>query len=906
MPKGTHRYQRPPRPLPDPSTIPYPGNLVRGCIACGLYKGCRAPVPGHGNLEAEVFLAGQNPGVNEGLEGRPFVGLSGQYVDSLLFQCGISRESVFIDNVVHCLTPGNRVPNYGEISACSHWLDKSVEVVNPRIIVAMGATAIRHFLGPNAGTVEHLHGKPVEVDGRIILPAYHPAAALRDTARLRQCQEDFNVLRGLVKGRHWSYYHAVDEYPCPDYKVADTPRLLSQMRDEIKDSGEFAVDTELSRGELWSVQISAIPGTGWFIPIKDQKKYDLLPYGESLAVFHNYLFDTNYVDVVEDNFVDTMVMAYLTGQVQGLKELSWRLCGVQMKTYREVVRPGQEVLSLEYLLDASVRDWPDSPPVIETKWNQKQGCLVTRQKKPWHISRKVNGILKDFAEGGVDLWGRWRKIPVAERSVVESVLGPMTESSLDDIPLEDAVSYATRDADTTLRVYHKLLELIEELGLEYVLKIDTDILPMVYAMMNNGMPLNLEHYQHLSDDYEVRLSAKAFELAGMVGHSFNPNSSQQVAEVVYGELGFTPTSFTATGLISTDDTELKKTGHPVAKNIIQYRGLLKLKTTYADNMIRSAEPDSNGLPRIHTVLTTTRVETGRLSSKKDDEGKGANLQTMPTRNKESKQIKNGIEAPDGRWLVEGDLGQVEMRTQAHLSNCKGLIDLFLSGRDPHTTTATKLFGVSYEDAKQSKYRYPTKRGGFGIIYLIGPQGLSAQINEYITDLQMAGEPIDIEPWDELTCEKFINDYYKLYPEIRAYQQEQLAMARRYGYTRDMFGRIRYIPEVHCPIRHIAEAGARQAANFPVTASAQEIIKKAMGDVWQQLPFTEWAEAMVLMQVHDSLIFEVPEDEGFVRGFIPWLNNIMTTGVKLSMPLEADFDVGKKWGSLEKFKFEEDK
>lgn len=903
MHKRQNRYQRPPRPLPDPSTIPFPGNLVRGCTACGLHKRCRAPVPGYGNLEAEVFLAGQSPGVNEGLEGRPFVGLSGQYVDSLLYQCGISRESVFIDNVVHCLTPGNRVPNSGEISACSHWLDKSVEVVNPRIVVAMGVIAIRHFLGPNAGTVEHLHGKPVEVDGRIILPAYHPAAALRDTARLRQCQEDFNVLRGLVKGRHWSYYHAVGEYPTPDYKVADTPRLLSQMRDEIMDSGEFAVDTELSRGELWSVQISAILGTGWFIPIKDQKKYNLLPYGESLCVVHNYLFDVHYLDIREDNFVDSMVMAYLVGAPQGLKELAWRLCGVAMKTYRETVRAGQDVLSLEYLLNAGKQEWPDPPPIVETRWDNKLGGIAAKSRKPWHISRKVNKALSDYAFSPetIDLWDRWTNIPEEERSVVESVLGPMPESSLADIPRDEAVSYSIKDADTTLRVYHKLRDMIQELELDMVLQIDTDILPMVHCMMQTGMPVDLDHLRTISVDFDERMRYKAAELAALAGHTFNPNSSPQVAQVVYGELGFVPESFTPTGLISTDDRGLKKTGHPIAKGVIQYRGIQKLKSTYADSLIDKAVLDSAGVPRVHTTIKTTRTETGRASSA------DPNLQNIPTRNKDGKLIKTAFCAPDGWLLAELDYGQIEMCVQAHAAKCGSLIDLFRRGDDPHTVTASKIFGVSYEDAKQSRYRYPTKRANFGLIYGIGAPGLSEQIHEYISDLEMAGEPVDIEPWDVRKCEDFITEWYRLYPEVRDYQMEMASMARRYGYVRDMFGRIRYVPEVACPIRHIQEAGLRQGANMGIQSGAAEIIKKAMGTLWQQWPSRQFREFLKwLMTVHDSLIVEILDDTDALHSELLWVKRTMEDAVSLLVPVRVDVEVGMRWGALKEFSFEEDK
>jgi len=902
MASSYSHYHRVIPALPSPDTLSFPANLIVGCSDCGLHGGCTRPVPGENVNPCDVMLVGQNPGYNEDKEGRPFIGQAGQYLDSLLFQCGVSRDSVCITNLLRCLTANNRVPTTAEIKACSHWLDIELGIVNPRIIVAMGAPAIARFLGRGAGTVEHLHGKPVEVDGRIILPAYHPAAALHNTTLLRQCQEDFQVLRGLVKGRDWREYHVKDEYPNPVYRVVDSVSSEKWMRNDINETGEFAIDTEICRGKLWSVQISAKPGTAWFIPIPDnfQGKYDLtdLP---GTAIVHNYLFDIQYLKLREDNFTDTMTMAYLCGQSQGLKELASRLAGIKMINYSEIVHPGQQKLALAYLNKATKTQWSDPPAIEDTKWDNKKGELVTKIKHPWHISRKIDKMLNDLTDNpDTDLWDRWQSIPEEERAVVESMLGTMPESSLADIPFEQAVQYASKDADATIRVYHKLKKMVADLNLDFVLDMDLGILPMVDAMMRRGMAVDLNHYRKLSEDYDVRMRVKAAELAGMVGHPFNPASSKQVAEVVYKELGFKPTKTTTTGLVSTDDAELKKTQHPVAKGIIQYRGLLKLKSTYADNLIRSAIPDEDGTPRVHTVLTTTRVETGRLSSKMDDEGKGANLQNIPTRNKESKQIKNGFIAPDGQLIGEGDLGQVEMRTQADLARCKGLIELFLSGKDPHTTTASRLFGVPYAQASLNKYRYPCKRAGFGIIYMIGARGLSTQINEYIADLEMEGEPVDVEPWDEPTCQKFIDDYYKLYPEIRDYQMEKAAEARRYGYVRDIVGRIRYIPEINCPIRSIAEAGARQAANFPVTASAQAIIKMAMGELWRGLPKTEWADKVYWeMQIHDSMVFEVADDENVYRPFLRWMRDVMCGVVKLVVPVTVDFKVGNRWGDLQK-------
>lgn len=847
-----------------------------------------------------VALVGEGPGQQEDDWGyRPFCGQAGKYLDSLLFQSGLSREVVYATNVVHCRPPNNRTPKPAEVQACSKWLDIELGMVQPQIIIALGATAIARFLGPNAGTVEHLHGKPIEIDGRIILPAYHPAAALHDTDKLRQCQEDFDVLRGLVKGHPVSDYIVKDEYPNPVYTVVDTDCKMKKMLDEVHDVGECAIDTEtVARGtELWSMQVSAVPGTAWFVPMKKghKSRIDVRDWG-AIIIVHYYLHDIEWLDIPDGRFVDSMTQAYLLNLPQGLKELASRLCGIRMVDYREVVRPGQLKLSLAYLDKVTKREWPDPPEISETKWDNKAGCVITRIKHPWNILRKVNKMLKDYGEDStVDLFGRWFKYEQPERNIVESVLGLMPESTLADIPFQDAVEYACRDALATLRVKRKMDKLITDIGLNLVLKTDLEILPMVRNMMNTGMAVDPDYLRSLSKDYDARLRAKATELAVAVGHPFNPNSSPQVATVIYNELGFKPTAYTETHEISTDDAELKKTGSPIATGIIAYRGLLKLKSTYADSLAEKAIPDGDGVPRVHTTLKTTRVETGRLSSS------DPNLQNIPTRNKEAKAIKNAFVAPEGKKLGEADYSQIEMVTLAHLSNCKRLVELFNRGGDPHTEMAARIFDVPLDKAKQDKYRYPVKRLNFGVAYLIGAQGLSSQINEYIADLLVAGESVDIEPWDEPTCQRFLDDWYKINPEVKDFQEEMVAMARRLGYVKDVFGRLRFIPEVNCPIRSVQESGRRMAANMPVTSSAQEIIKAAMGQLWRELPNTEWYNHVrVVMQIHDSLVVEITDDESIMKPYFTWMRKVMTSVVQLRVPIKADIKVGYRWAETEKY------
>lgn len=898
-------YRQPPPPLPPASSLPFPGNLVRQCSDCDLRAGCQAPVPGNGPVPAYVMLVGQNPGRQEDEWGKPFVGTAGRQLDSLLMQAGVSRETVYITNLIRCLTPNNAAPKPVHIKACAKWLNLELDLVNPRIIVAMGAPAISRFLGSDAGSVEHLHGKPVAIkvgsSVRTVLPCYHPAAAIHNTSLLRQVADDFQVLRGLVSGHELSDYIVADEYPDPVYRIADTSKKRSMMLEEVRSVGECAVDVETIKRdtELWSVQVSAIPGTAWFVPVKSGHvgRVDTIGWNSHILV-HNYLHDVQWLTIPDRNFRDTMVKSYLIGLPQGLKELASRLCGIRMQTYSEMVRPGQRKLSVQYLTEAVKREWSDPPPIEEVKWDNKAGKIITRIKHPKHISTKIRRILADCVDSlDVDPYERWRNIPELEREAVEKALGQMPESSLADIKFEDAMEYACRDAQATLRVSHKMDKLITDLGLDFVLHMDTAILPMVYEMMRTGWAVDLDHFRALSTEYRDRMADKAEELSRIVGHSFNPNSRLQVAKVVYEELGFKPTALTPSREVSTDDQELKKVKHLVTRGIIEYRRLSKVKGTYADALTELAIPDpETNTTRIHTTLKTTRVGTGRLSSA------DPNLQNVPVRSKEGKKIRLGFIASPGMRLGEGDLAQVEMVTQAHLARCKGLIELFLRGGDPHTETAAKIFGVSLEEAAQEKYRYPTKRANFGVVYMIGAQGLANQIQEYIADLEMEGSPVDIAPWDERTCEKFIADWYKLYPEVRDYQLEMASQARRMGYVSDLFGRIRYIPEVHSPIRSVSEAGLRMAANMPVTASAQGIIKLAMGELYRDIGKTGWRDDVrFLMQIHDSLVVEMTDDEEIWKPYLSWMGKVMTGVVKLLVPVKVDFKTGHRWGDMEKVK-----
>lgn len=876
----------------------FPFDQIRQCSLCRLREGCTAPVPGTGLVPSPLFLLGQNPGESEDQYGEPFVGQAGRLLDTLLTGIGFSREASYITNTVKCFVRGNPSLSDAGIESCAAWLDIELNLVRPKIVLLMGAPATARMLG-RIGNMEHVHGRPVvrnEDWGTVTyLPTYHPAAGLHDTSQLRFIYEDFQVLKGLLNGRPAREFLPSDLFPSPDYKEISSESEMQALQRSIATEGLCAADVETVNDKLWSVQVSIEPGTGWFIGDELASRFRFPD--NALVVFHHYLNDYKYIR--SKRFSDTMVAAYLVGQPQGLKELASRLCGMEMQSFDDLVSQYGKERSLDYLTRAADIEWPDPAPIVETKWDNAAGKVVSREKHPWNIGRKIQNILNKCEDDEtVFPYGRWTDIDAVERKVVEQSLGELVRPSISDVPRDRAIYYACRDSDATLRVYYKLMSMIQKLDLEFVLGMDLGILPMVQDMMDTGMAVDLDHLRSLSSEYTTRMAAIARQAAEKAGRPFNPSSSPQVAEVVYGELGFKPTKFTPTKEISTDDGELKKIKHPIVRDIIEYRRLAKMKGTYADSLAEWAIPDENGIYRVHTTLKTTRVETGRLSSS------DPNLQNVPTRNKEGKKVKMSFVAPPGKVLADADYSQIEMVTLCHLSGCSRLVELFNRGGDPHTEMAARIFDVSLEEAKQEKYRYPVKRLNFGIAYLIGSQGLSNQIQEYIADLEMEGEKVEIEPWDEPTCARFIAEWYKLNPEVKDFQQDQAAIARQKGYVYDMFGRIRYIPEVYCPIRSIQEAGLRQAANLPVTASAQGIIKLAMVKLWKELPKTGWAERMRwLMQIHDSLILELDDDKEFLNEALPWVRRLMTGVVKLVVPVKADIKTGYRWGEMEKFKFQ---
>ena len=847
-------------------------DINRGCKACPLSEGCKAPVPAVG--QGRVMLVGEAPGRNEDTYGKPFTGDAGKYLDGLLASVGVKRTEVMISNVVKCRPLRNRTPSRQEADFCaSRWLDVEVEINQPDIIVAMGKVAIEHFLGEGV-TVEHVHGIPV---GNV-LPVYHPAAGFYDTRLMRAIQSDFEVLGKLVKGLELE--RPVDELEAVYSEVLPPEERKSYL-------GKTAWDTEVVDNKLWSFQASDQAGTGDFM---DAGVWGFIP-GDKRAVVHNYLYDARWIPLPDDTD-DTMLMAYVLGLPQGLKELAWRLCGMEMRSYLEVIGGHRKQKAMDYLTEANVEAWPDPPELENVVWNKKDNKLEVQRKRPQNIGRKIKRILADVVggkvlkEGPVDPWARWHNIDARERAVVEDVLGLMPDASLADIPREEAVYYATRDSDATLRVYEKLMPMIEERELGFVYRMDQATLPVAMEMQREGIRVDVEHLRNLGRHYLERMEAKAeqiFETAsipfaqgvnevGVKIWRFNPNSDDAIRKLFYEHLGFKPTAFTPTGLPSVKGSELAKIDHPLVPMVEEYRHLAHIKDSFCDTL-PGRVVDGN----IHPTINVTRTETGRWSMKQP------NLQQIPARTEIGRAIRKAFIAAPWASLVAIDYSQIEMRVAAHLAGCRSMIDLFLEGRDIHTETASQIFDVPL-DQVTSQMRYPTKTMGFGVVYGLTPHGLHNQ---------MVQEGLD--DWTESKCEEFIQEYYRLRPELRVWQEGVKAQARRDGYVKDMFGRIRYTPELLCPIERYQGAGERQAINMPVQSSAQGIIKLAMGEMHRRRE--ETVRFTWLLQIHDEIMVEVLDQ--LKNGFIAWAVSIMESAVKLSVPVVVEAKAGQNWAEMEK-------
>lgn len=829
-----------------------------------------------------LTIVGEAAGIDENRKREFFVGKTGQEMDNYLRRVGIPRERCHITNILKCWPPGNRDPKQSEVAACSSILLQELEDVKPRFIATLGRFATRFFLGDV--DMEAVHGIPHKVGNYIIIPTYHPAAGLHDTVNMSNIMSDFVAIKATMMGTIPMRRIGVETAP-PPYRLIEPGEDMGALLNNL-----VAIDTETEDEDdtPWCMQFCC--GDQGCVIMKDNT-VALAQFAEHVAnpdvlcIIHNSLFDLKVLalmGVYPANFTDTMIMAYLLQtEPQGLKPLTFRHLNVRMREYEEVVGPRTQEMALEYVVKVACMDWPKLDPVLE----MKAGKPKIRQ--PQTINQKVNRILSDISGGGeVDVYDRWRKTPPGDgRTMVETVLGPLKRAYLKDVEVESALQYAGTDPWATYYIYPILKQKIEALGLSGVLARDNGIVPMVETMQRRGMKVNPDYLRTLRTDFTTEMDQVAAQICSMVGYDLHPGSDPQVLDLLENKLRLVKARVRMVDgkqvtvrkkMTDLKAMELLKDKHPVVPLVMRYRALAKLVDSFIDVILEKRGPDN----RIRTTLRVTRVVTGRLASS------NPNLMAQPTRTEDGRRIRGGFEARTGYKLISGDYSQIEMRIVAHISQDPKMLEVFRTGVDIHSATASGIFHLPLDQLDEMKHRYPAKRVGFGILNLISAAKL-------LQELAVGGAT----GWTVAGCQTMINEWFTLYAGVADYVEERKVEARRTGMVRDLFGRVRLVPEVMSVHESVREAGIRQAVNAPIQMGAQGVIKEAMVRL---VPiYKGFGEDIVtpLLQIHDDLLWEMRED--LVPIVLPIVKQVMENCVELSVPLKVDFKIGDKWAGMKK-------
>ncbi len=374
-------------------------------------------------------------------------------------------------------------------------------------------------------------------------------------------------------------------------------------------------------------------------------------------------------------------------------------------------------------------------------------------------------------------------------------------------------------------------------------------------------------------DFGNRLDEKISELTSVVymlaGKEFNINSTKQLGAVLFDDLNLPTMKKTKTGY-STNNEVLESliNTHPIIEPIIAYRKLTKLKSTYVDGLLKAAGEDG----RIHTVFTQTVTQTGRISSVEP------NLQNIPVRTPLGRELRKAFIAADNCYLADADYSQIELRLMAHISGDKALTDTFLSGEDIHTMTASEVFSIPKKMVTDDMRR-KAKAVNFGILYGIGDYTLSQDIGV-----------------SRKQAHQYIENYLAAYPDVKEYITKTIAQAKESGYVTTLFGRRRYVPEINASNKMTAAFGERVAMNTPIQGTAADLIKIAMIRVFNRLKESGMSSRLIL-QIHDELIVEAPEDE--IQQAAKILKEEMENAYKFNVPVTADVNTGKTWFDAKK-------
>ena len=474
---------------------------------------------------------------------------------------------------------------------------------------------------------------------------------------------------------------------------------------------------------------------------------------------------------------------------------------------------------------------------------------------------------------------------IEPRPITELLGTGRKQKTMAQVSPSEAAEFVVTDADIPHQLHPILQKELEEKESSAVFRdVEMPLVPVLVRMQLNGVALDVPMLERMSVELGEQVAAIEAGMFDAVGHEFNINSSQQLGDVLFNELRLPTTKRTQKGY-STDASSLEGLKHkldqgeaedvdPKARDlldkVLEYRQLTKIKSTYVDSLPLLVNPDTG---RIHTTYNQTGSATGRVSSDHP------NVQNIPVRTELGRRVRQAFVAENApEWtLLAADYSQIELRILAHLSADPGLLDAFRTREDIHSATAASVYDVPIDEVTADMRRI-AKIMNFGVVYGLSPFGISRQTG--------------LSP-DE--GKAFIDTYFGKYPGIREYIESAKAQVRMEGYVKTVLGRRRYIPEIRSSNFNVRSAGERMAINMPIQGTAADAIKIAMVRMQRRLDELK-LRTMMIVQVHDELIFETPTDElEDVQGLVL---EVMPTVLDLAVPLDVELKTGASWGEME--------
>ncbi|GAP09793.1 DNA polymerase I [Bellilinea caldifistulae] len=542
-------------------------------------------------------------------------------------------------------------------------------------------------------------------------------------------------------------------------------------------------------------------------------------------------------------------------------------------------RTGEEQLPADEVLEA-LRPVLNSPQVAKIGHNLKYDALVLENQgipvaplifdtmiAAWLVQpENYNLGLKELAQSYLGV----------QMTHIEELIGKgKNQRTMDRVPIATAAPYAAADAEICIRLMPLLRERLEQVNAVRLFEeIEMPLVPVLGMMERNGVMLDVPFLKKMSQELNSRLAEIERDIFEVVGYSFNLNSTQQLSKVLFDTLKLEPPDRrkkTASGHFSTSAGVLEelRNQHPIVEKILEYRELAKLKSTYVDALPQQINPRTG---RVHTSYNQTGSVTGRLASS------DPNLQNIPTRTETGRLVRNAFIAAPGYRLLSVDYSQIELRIVAHMAQDEAMLAAFRAGQDIHAATAAAIYGVGLDQVTKEQRRH-AKAINFGLIY-----GMSAFGLHRSTDLTLA------------EAENFVKAYFQQFPGVKAFLDGLRRQASRQGYVETLLGRRRYFPNLKSNANPALRAREeREAINAPVQGTAADIMKLAMVRLPPALKAAGLG-ARMLLQVHDELVLEVPENERDET--VRVVREVMENAYPLSIPLVTEARWGQNWGSLE--------